>query len=179
MENLIPHQMACMCQSLKDWTDYVFTQYEDMYARQAFPSFDEPGFKIPYQVTVISPEKHSVLSNTLVKKRTVKDGWQTVEFNKTKPMPSYLVALAVGELDSYDIPNLNVPGKIYTPKGQAQRTKFAAKNTAGILQNLENYFGSPYPYEKLDFIAVPDFTFGAMENVGLVTYRSSLLLLED
>ncbi|MFT6991523.1 MAG: alanyl aminopeptidase [Paraglaciecola sp.] len=159
--------------------NYVFTQFEDMYARRAFPSFDEPGFKIPYQVTIMSPEKHTVLSNTLVKKRTLKDGWQTVEFNKTKPMPSYLVALAVGELDSYDIPNLSVPGKIYTPKGQAQRTKFAAKNTAGILQNLERYFGSPYPYEKLDFIAVPNFTFGAMENAGLVTYRSSLLLLED
>jgi alanyl aminopeptidase len=159
--------------------NYVFTQFEDMYARRAFPSFDEPGFKIPYQVTIISPEKHTVLSNTLVKKRTVKDGWQTVEFNKTKPMPTYLIALAVGELDSYDIPNLSVPGKIYTPKGQAHRTKFAAKHTAGILQKLESYFGSSYPYEKLDFVAVPNFTFGAMENVGLVTYRSSLLLLED
>jgi alanyl aminopeptidase len=159
--------------------NYIFNQFEDMYARRAFPSFDEPRFKIPYQVTVMSPEKHTVLSNTLVKKRTVKDGWQTVEFNKTKPMPTYLVALAVGELDSYDIPNLSVPGKIYTPKGQAQRTKFAAKHTAVILQNLENYFGSSYPYEKLDFVAVPNFTFGAMENVGLVTYRSSLLLLED
>ena len=159
--------------------NYVFTQFEDMYARRAFPSFDEPGFKIPYQVTVMSPEKHTVLSNTLVNKRTVKDGWQTVEFNKTKPMPTYLVALAVGELDAYDIPNLSVPGKIYTPKGQSQRTKFAAKNTAGILQNLERYFGSAYPYQKLDFVAVPNFTFGAMENVGLVTYRSSLLLLDD
>lgn len=159
--------------------NYVFTQFEDMYARRAFPSFDEPGFKIPYQVTVMSPEKHTVLSNTLVNKRTVKDGWQTVEFNKTKPMPTYLVALAVGELDAYDIPNLSVPGKIYTPKGQSQRTKFAAKNTAGILQNLESYFGSAYPYQKLDFVAVPNFTFGAMENVGLVTYRSSLLLLDD
>lgn len=158
---------------------YIFTQFEDMYARRAFPSFDEPGFKIPYQMTVMSPEKYTVLSNTLINKRTVKDGWQTVEFNKTKPMPTYLVALAVGELDSYDIPNLSVPGKIYTPKGQAGRTKFAAKNTAGILKNLETYFGSPYPYEKLDFIAVPNFTFGAMENAGLVTYRSSLLLLED
>lgn len=159
--------------------NYVFTQFEDMYARRAFPSFDEPGFKIPYQVTIISPEKQTVLSNTLVNKRIVKDGWQTVEFNKTKPMPTYLIALAVGELDAYDIPNLSVPGKIYTPKGQAQRTKFAAKHTAGILQNLENYFGSSYPYEKLDFVAVPNFTHGAMENVGLVTYRSSLLLLED
>ncbi|MEP1554494.1 M1 family aminopeptidase, partial [Paraglaciecola sp.] len=148
--------------------NYIFTQFEDMYARQAFPSFDEPGFKIPYQMTIISPEKHTVLSNTPVQTRQVKDGWQTVAFKKTKPMPTYLIALAVGELDSYDIPNLHVPGKIYTPKGQASRTKFAAKHTARILANLENYFGFPYPYEKLDFIAVPNFTYGAMENVGLV-----------
>ncbi|MCF2948172.1 M1 family metallopeptidase [Paraglaciecola aquimarina] len=159
--------------------NYIFTQFEDMYARQAFPSFDEPSFKIPYQMTISSPEKHTVLSNTLVKSRTIKDGWQTVVFNKTKPMPTYLVALAVGELDSIEIPNLKVPGRIYTPKGQAHRTTFPAKHTAGILQNLEEYFGQPFPYEKLDFVAVPNFTFGAMENVGLVTYRSSLLLLDE
>jgi alanyl aminopeptidase len=89
------------------------------------------------------------------------------------------VALALEELDSYDIPDLSVLGEIYTTKGQDQRTKFAAKNTAGISHNLERYFGTPYPYEKLDFIAVPNFTFDAMENAGLVTYRSSLLLLKD
>ncbi|MDP5132779.1 MAG: M1 family metallopeptidase [Paraglaciecola sp.] len=159
--------------------NYIFTQFEDMHARRAFPSFDEPAFKISYQMTITAPEKHTVLSNTLVNKRRVKEGWQTVEFNLTKPMPSYIIAFAVGEFDSAEIPDLKVPGKIYTPKGQAGRTKFAAKHTAGILASLENYFGSPYPFEKLDFIAVPNFTHGAMENAGLVTYRSSLLLLDD
>jgi alanyl aminopeptidase len=159
--------------------NYVFTQFEDMHARRAFPGFDEPGFKIPYQMTIQAPEKHTVLSNTTVKKRSVKEGWQEVVFNKTKPMPSYLVAFAVGELDSTEISGLSVPGRIYTPKGQAHRTKFAAKNTPQILQTLESYFGIKYPYEKLDFIAVPNFTHGAMENAGLVTYRSSLLLLDD
>lgn len=159
--------------------NYVFTQFEDMHARRAFPSFDEPDFKIPYQMTIQAPEQHTVLSNTKVKKRSVKNGWQEVEFNKTKPMPSYLVAFAVGELDSAEISGLSVPGRIYTPKGQAHRSKFAVKHTPQILQSLEAYFGSKYPYEKLDFIAVPNFTHGAMENAGLVTYRSSLLLLED
>jgi alanyl aminopeptidase len=159
--------------------NYIYTQFEDMHARRAFPSFDEPGFKIPFQLTIAAPEKHTVVSNTMVKSRSVNDGWQTVEFNRTKPMPSYIVAYAVGEFDSAEIPGLNVPGKIYTPKGQAGRTKFAAKHTAEILGKLESYFGSPYPFEKLDFIAVPNFTHGAMENAGLVTYRSSLLLLDD
>ncbi|KXI28739.1 M1 family metallopeptidase [Paraglaciecola hydrolytica] len=159
--------------------NYIFTQFEDMHARRAFPSFDEPSFKIPFQLTIKAPEKHTVLSNTLVKTRSVKDGWQTVAFNRTPAMPTYIVAYAVGEFDFADIPNLKMPAKIYTPKGQASRTKFAAKNTAGILAKLESYFGSAYPFEKLDFIAVPNFTHGAMENAGLVTYRSSLLLLDD
>jgi alanyl aminopeptidase len=159
--------------------NYIFTQFEDMHARRAFPGFDEPSFKIPFQVTITAPEKHTVVSNTPVHTRTVKEGWQTVEFNRTKPMPSYILAWAVGELDSAPIANLSVPGRIYTPKGQAHRTKFVAKHTANILANLESYFGSPYPFEKLDFVAVPNFTHGAMENAGLVTFRSSLLLLND
>ena len=159
--------------------NYLFTQFEDMHARRAFPGFDEPSFKIPFQVTIKAPQKHTVISNTPVHKRTVADGWQTVEFNRTKAMPTYILAWAIGELDSAPIAGLSVPGRIYTPKGQAHRTKFVAKHTPGILANLENYFGSPYPFEKLDFVAVPNFTHGAMENAGLVTYRSSLLLLDD
>ena len=160
-------------------TNYLFTQFEDMLARKAFPSFDEPSNKIPYQITIQAPEKHVVLSNTPVEKRIVNDGWQTVTFKKTKPMPTYILAFAVGEFDSAEITGLSIPGRIYTPKGQAHRTKFAVKHTPGILRNLESYFGSSYPYEKLDFVAVPNFTHGAMENAGLVTYRSGLLLLED
>lgn len=159
--------------------NYIYTQFEDMHARRAFPGFDEPSFKIPFQLTISAPEKHTVVSNTIVKSRSVNDGWQTVEFNRTKPMPTYIVAYAVGEFDSADIQGLSIPGKIYTPKGQAHRTKFIAKHTAGILTNLEQYFGSAYPFDKIDFIAVPNFTHGAMENAGLVTYRSSLLLLDD
>jgi cytosol alanyl aminopeptidase len=159
--------------------NYVFTQFEDMHARRAFPSFDEPSFKIPYQLTINAPEKHVVISNTKVASRTLQDGWQTVVFNKTKPMPTYIIAFAIGEFDSAEITGLSVPGKIYTTKGQSERTKFAVKHSPAILRALENYFGMPYPYEKLDFIAVPNFTHGAMENAGLITFRSSLLLLDD
>ena len=159
--------------------NYLFTQFEDMLARKAFPSFDEPSNKIPYQITIEAPEKHTVLSNTPVEKRSVSQGWQTVKFKTTKPMPTYILAFSVGEFDSVEITGLSVPGRIYTPKGQAHRTKFAVKHTPRILAKLENYFGRSYPYEKLDFVAVPNFTHGAMENAGLVTYRSGLLLLED
>jgi len=165
--------------SVFEGLNYISTQFEDMLARKAFPNFDEPSFKIPYQLTIESPEKHVVLSNTPVQSRTSNDGWQTVRFKRSKPMPSYLVAFAVGEFDSVEITGLSVPGRIYTPKGQAGKAGFIVKNTPKILNYLETYFGRKYPYEKLDFLAVPTFTHGAMENVGLVTYRSEYLLRGD
>lgn len=159
--------------------NYIFTQFEDMHARRAFPSFDEPSFKIPYQMTITSPEKQTVVSNTPVETRTVENGMQTVKFMKTKKMPTYLIAYTVGPFDSAELTGLSVPGKIYVPKGYADKTKFIVKHTPEILQSLENFFGIDYPYRKLDFVAVPNFTHGAMENAGLITYRDSLLLLED
>lgn len=159
--------------------NYIFTQFEDMHARRAFPSFDEPSFKIPYQMTITSPAHQVVVSNTPVEKHEVKDGMQTVTFMKTKPMPTYLIAYTVGPFDSVELTGLKVPGKIYVPKGYADKTKFVVKHTPEILTALEDFFGIEYPYRKLDFVAVPNFTHGAMENAGLITYRDSLLLLED
>ena len=160
-------------------TNYLFTQFEDMHARKAFPSFDEPAFKIAYQMTITAPEKQVVVSNTPVESRDVSEGMQTVKFEKTKPMPTYLIAYTVGPFDSAELEGLSVPGKIYVPKGYADKTKFVVKHTPEILATLEDFFDIKYPYKKLDFVAVPNFTHGAMENVGLITYRDSLLLLED
>lgn len=160
-------------------TNYIFTQFEDMHARKAFPSFDEPAFKIAYQMTITAPEHQVVVSNTPVETRHVESGLQTVKFEKTKPMPTYLIAYTVGPFDSAELSGLSVPGKIYVPKGYADKTKFAVKHTPEILATLEAFFDIKYPYKKLDFVAVPNFTHGAMENVGLITYRDSLLLLED
>ncbi|MCQ8849117.1 M1 family metallopeptidase [Alteromonas stellipolaris] len=160
-------------------SNYLFTQFEDMHARKAFPSFDEPAFKIAYQMTITAPEKQVVVSNTPVESRDVSEGMQTVKFEKTKPMPTYLIAYTVGPFDSAELEGLSVPGKIYVPKGYADKTKFVVKHTPEILATLEDFFDIKYPYKKLDFVAVPNFTHGAMENVGLITYRDSLLLLED
>ena len=159
--------------------NYIFTQFEDMHARKAFPSFDEPSFKIPYQMTITAPKDLAVASNTPVQKREVNNNLQTLVFEKTKPMPTYLIAYVVGPLDSVELSGLSVPGKLYVPKGYADKTKFVVKHTPEILASLEGFFDIKYPYKKLDFVAVPNFTHGAMENVGLITYRDSLLLLED
>lgn len=159
--------------------DYVFTQFENMYARRAFPVFDEPAFKIPFQMTIIAPSGMTAIANTPVASQAESDGWQRVEFMPTPPIPSYLIAYAVGPLDSAPIAGLSVPGRIYTPKGRAGEVSFAARETPAILKALESYFGIDYPYRKLDFVAVPEFAFGAMENPGLVTYRTDLLMVGD
>lgn len=163
-----------------DGESYLFTQYEMTLARRALPLVDEPNSKIPWTVTISAPERFKVATNTpMVTTQKEDNGWITHTFAPTPPMPSYLLALAVGDFDVTPIPGLDVPGYIYSPKGTAQATGFAARQTGSILAALEAYFGSKYPYQKLDFVAVPDFTFGAMENAGLVTYRTELLLRGD
>ena len=159
--------------------DYIFTQMESMYLRRAIPSFDEPAFKIPYTLTIDAPEDLTVVANTPVATESRKDGWQRVEFMPTKPMSSYLIALAVGPLDRATIEGLSVPGYIYVPVGHADSLGFVIKNTPIITEELEEYFGTDYPFRKLDFVGVPEFAFGAMENVGLVTYRLEYLTLGD
>jgi alanyl aminopeptidase len=158
---------------------YIFTQFESMYARKAIPTFDEPSFKIPYQLTISAPEGLTVVSNTPVASESTEDGWQHVEFMQTRPLPSYLIAYAVGPLDRAEIKGMSVPGYIYTPVGHADELGFVLGETANIVGALEDYFGVDYPFRKLDFIAVPEFAFGAMENPGLITYRTDLLLLGD
>lgn len=159
--------------------NYIFTQFEDMHARKAFPSFDEPIFKIPYQMSISAPEHQVVVGNTPVEAQSVEAGIKSVMFEKTKPMPTYLIAYTVGPFDSAEMTGLPIPGRIYVPKGYVDKTKFVIKHTPEILASLEDFFGIKYPYKKMDFVAVPNFTHGAMENVGLITYRDSLLLLED
>ncbi|MGI9220139.1 MAG: M1 family metallopeptidase [Woeseiaceae bacterium] len=159
--------------------DYLFTQMEAMYLRRAVPSFDEPSFKISYTLTIEAPDGLTVVANTPVAAESRMDGWQRVEFMPTKTMSSYLVALAVGPLDRAPIDGLSVPGYVYVPKGHADSLGFVIENTPKIFDALEDYFGTSYPFRKLDFVGVPEFAFGAMENVGLATYRLEYLTLGD
>ena len=158
---------------------YLFTQFESLGARRAFPSFDEPKFKVPFSVTLTVPADHVVASNTPQLQSLSSEGkTKTVRFAPSKPMPTYLVAFAVGPFDIVPIGNGGrnaVEMRILTPKGKASHTKYAAEVTSDLLERLEDYFDMPYPYEKLDSVAVPHFL-GAMENPGLITYASSMIL---
>ncbi len=158
---------------------YLFTQFQMSDARRAFPVFDEPSFKIPFQLTISSPKAQQVYSNTPEIRRSEENGWITYEFALTPPLPSYLIAMAVGPFEKIPVEGMSVPGHILTPKGKIAQAKYAAKITPEILSTLEDYFGIPYVYKKLDQVALPEFPFGAMENAGLVTYREDVLLLDE
>jgi alanyl aminopeptidase len=161
---------------------YVFTQLEAIYARRVFPSVDEPDAKIPWQVTLDVPGAQVALSNTTpAGEEALPNGWKRIRFAETRPMPSYLVAFAVGpfELVSAGKSASGVPLRIVTPKGRAKDAAVAAEITPRVLAALEQWFGTPYPYDKLDSIAIPvTVGFGAMENAGLITYNESLLLID-
>ncbi len=164
-----------------DW--YVLTQFESFEARRAFPCFDEPAFKTPWQITLHVPKGLSAFSNTpLVKESDGPQSLRSFEFAPSKPLPSYLVALAVGPFEVVEARSAGrnkTPVRIITPRGKTSQAKYAAEVTPEILEWLEDYFGVPYPYEKLDSVAIPvGFGFGAMENAGLVSYIQPLLLSE-
>jgi cytosol alanyl aminopeptidase len=162
-------------------SDYIFTQFENTDARDAFPCFDEPGYKTPWQLTLRVPSQDAAVSNTPSTDRT-EAGVKTYTFKETKPIPSYLVAFAVGPFEFVDagVAGRNrVPVRIVTPKGRSGEAKYAAEVTATILTRLEEYFGIPYPYEKADQVSVPITSgFGAMENAGMVTYGQTIILAD-
>ena len=167
---------------------YIVTQFEPLGAREAFPSFDEPKYKVPFTLSITAPADDFVYANTPETQTTeLEDGWVKHDFATTRPLPTYLVAFGAGPYDVVDfgdIPPNDIrkrPIKLrgIAAKGEGVRMDYALKNTDGILSALEGYFGTEYPYEKLDLIAAPNYAFGAMENPGAIVYRESLLLLDE
>src|SRR5262245_43287184 len=103
----------------KDGLAYTFTQFEAEDARKAFPCWDQPAFKFPYQITLAVPERHRAITNTPVESETSKDGWRTTVFTRTPPLPSYLLAIATGPLEFTDVPGTKMPTRIVCAKGQS------------------------------------------------------------
>ena len=164
--------------TLKNGEPYLFTQFEAIDARRAFPVFDEPRFKIPFSITLTIPAQYDAYANTPAAAETKTEKSKTIRFAPTKPLPSYLVAMAVGQFESTPIMGLSVPGRVIAVKGQGELAKTAAEITPAVLAALEKYFDAKYPFEKVDLIAVPEYWAGAMENPGLITYRDTVLLLD-
>jgi len=163
----------------EDW--YAFSMFEATDARRAFPCFDEPAYKVPWQLTLRIPAGTTAVSNTPIQADSAAaDGGRVVRFKKTEPLPSYLVALGVGPFDYLDAGTAGSKKtkiRIVTPRGKASQGRYAAQTTKPLLEKLEAYFGIPYPYEKLDHLAVPQaVTFGAEENAGLISWNERALI---
>ena len=163
---------------------YAWTQFQAIDARRVFPGFDEPAHKVSYTVSIAAPAGQKAFANTPETGTKAEGALVRHQFAPTKPLPTYLLAFAVGDFDVVEgsIPPNAVRKeplafRAIATKGQAPRLATTMSETPKILAILEDYFGIPYPYEKLDVIASPIMG-GAMENAGLVTFDDTLLLLD-
>ncbi len=158
---------------------YGFTQFESTDARRAFPCFDEPGFKVPFEVALTVPRGMIAVANTPELGHEEAGAKTTFRFAKTQPLPTYLVAFAVGELEIRELARTTKPPmRLITTKGKSALGGLALEAGSALIDALAGWFGIPYPYEKLDLVAVPELSAGAMENAGLVTFRDQLLLVD-
>jgi len=135
--------------ALREKRGYLFTQFESDDAREAFPCWDEPGFKFPYQFVIEAPVAQEVISNTPSEHVDMASGdgegakWKTVTFKRTPPLPSYLLAIAVGPFEYTPIPGLKVPGRVVTCQGQKHLTGTTVEITPKLVAGLERWFGMP------------------------------------
>jgi len=167
---------------------YAVTQLEPISARYAFPSFDEPRFKTPFDVTLTVPKDQVAVANTQpVQEKDSDDGkWKTLVFATTKPLPTYLIAVAVGPWDVVDGPTIAansvrkvpVPLRGIGPRGTGPQFKWILDQTPATVKYYEDYTQQPYPFGKLDLLGAPDFSAGAMENAGLIVYRDAYLRID-
>ncbi len=158
---------------------YLYTQFEATDAREAFPCFDEPSFKAPWKIAIRTKKQFLAVSNTpMTGEKDLGNGDKLVEFAESRPMPSYLVAFGVGPFETVDAGKTRngAPIRIIVPKGRSRDVAYPVEATRPIIDLLEDFFGTPYPYEKLDMMACLVFNAGAMENPGLITWHHNILL---
>ena len=167
--------------TVDDRTEYLaVTQFEAPYARHAFPCWDEPEFKATFEISLTCDAGLTAVSNGPEVGRTALDGGRTrFEFAPTMVMSTYLVAWVIGELEvSETVRGGTTDIRVIHRPGKGHLTPFALDCAAHAVSWFEEYYGIDYPGAKLDLIAVPDFAFGAMENLGCVTFRENLLLID-
>jgi len=158
---------------------YAATQFAATDARRAYPSFDEPDYKATFDITAITDKGIVAISNNRVISDTPNGNKHTVRFATTAKMSSYLAALVVGNFEYVEGSADDIPIRVYTTPGKKEMGKFALESAEHILSYYDKYFGIKYPYGKLDLIALPDFSAGAMENTGCITFREVFLLIDD
>eukprot|EP00927_Polykrikos_kofoidii_P021664 TRINITY_DN20438_c0_g2_i2.p1 TRINITY_DN20438_c0_g2~~TRINITY_DN20438_c0_g2_i2.p1 ORF type:complete len:890 (-),score=180.27 TRINITY_DN20438_c0_g2_i2:203-2872(-) len=157
------------------------TQFEAIDARRCFPCWDEPGRKAVFVVTLVYPATLVALSNMPMAQSEVQaDGRKRETFAPTPKMSTYLLAFVIGELTCISGTTKNdVDIRVFACPGSLEKCGFALKCAVRSLEFFDDFFNMRYPLPKLDMVAIPDFSAGAMENWGLVTYRESCLLCDE
>ena len=156
------------------------TQFEATDARRCFPCWDEPNFKAVFASTLVVDPGLVALSNTSIQEQRVEKGKNVVRFADTVPMSTYLVAYVIGELEATDpVSAAGAPLRVWCTPGKKRLSKIGQDIGAFSLKFYADYYGQPYPGDKLDLIAIPDFAAGAMENLGAITFRETALLVDE
>ena len=156
------------------------TQFEATDARRAFPCWDEPSFKAVFAVTLVIDPALTAVSNTAIVSETSENGRKVVRFADSIVMSTYLVAFVVGELEATDAVTVGrTPLRVWCVPGKRRLATFGQDIAAASLAFFEDYYGLPYPGDKLDLLAIPDFAAGAMENLGAITFRETALLVDE
>lgn len=158
------------------------TQFESTDARMAFPCWDEPDIKAQFDVELTVPSGQFAVSNgPIVSEVMSEDGSvRVIKFARTMKMSTYLLAFIVGPFEATEPLDVEgVPLRIIYPAGKGHLAEYALRAGEHSLRYFTDYYGTPYPGDKLDLVAVPDFAFGAMENLGCVTFREAILLVDE
>jgi len=156
------------------------TQFEATDARRAFPCWDEPDFKAVFVTTLVIDPDLTAISNTLVTSESIEHNKKLVRFADTIRMSTYLVAFVVGRMEATKPVWVGkTPLRLWTVPGKQPLTPFGHEIAVASLKFFEDYYGIPYPGDKLDLVAIPDFASGAMENLGAITFRETALLVDQ
>jgi puromycin-sensitive aminopeptidase len=156
------------------------TQFESVDARRSFPCFDEPDRKAVFEIALIVEPDVDAISNSPVVREDQVGPKRRIQFSPTMKMSTYLVAFVVGKLETTETVDVDgVPLRVVCTPGKLPLAGFAMEVGAFALRFFTEYFNIPYPGEKVDLVAIPDFAAGAMENLGCITFRDTALLIDE